>query len=51
MRTCDRITLDDILLHKEHFDQRLFDITSMLEAKVTSLTSKNSKLEINDPNL
>lgn len=45
MRTCDRIALDNILLHKEYFDQRLLDITSTLDAKVTSLTTKNSKLE------
>lgn len=44
MKTSDRITLNQILLHKDHFDQRLVEISNTLDSQVIALTSSNSKL-------
>lgn len=44
MRENDKITLHNILQHKEHFDQKLIDINQNFMAEVITLSSLNTKL-------
>lgn len=45
MKTNDRITLNNILLHKDHFDSRLIDICQNLTVKNDVLTISNANLK------
>lgn len=45
MRENERITLNNILQHKEYFDDRLIKINENLDHKVIALTSKTNQLE------
>lgn len=48
MKESDRITLHNILLHKEHFDQKLIDINKALSVEVIALSSLNAKLSVSN---
>lgn len=45
MHTRDRITLNQILKHKQHFDQRLIDIVNTFDSSMASMASSKAKLE------
>lgn len=45
MRENERITLNNILQHKEYFDDRLIKINENLDHKVIVLTSKSNQLD------
>ena len=45
MRTADKITLDHILKHKEHFDQRLIDICHNTDKENKKVNDLNSSLK------
>lgn len=44
MRTSDRMTLDNILKHKDYFDQRLIEIVEHLIQQVTNLSKEKERL-------
>lgn len=45
MKTSNQITLKKILLHKDHFDQRLIEIANTLDMEVHTLTSSLSEFK------
>lgn len=51
MMTKDRIALSSILLHKEHFDQKLIGIVHYLEHQNTQLNAENKRIVVSNQKL
>lgn len=51
MRTSDRMALDNILLHKEYFDQKLIEIIEHLIQQAANLSKENERLKFNNQEL
>ena len=51
MMTKDRITLNNILQHKEHFDQRLIGIVEYLERQNVHLNMECKRITVNNQKL
>ncbi|WP_233448387.1 hypothetical protein [[Clostridium] innocuum] len=51
MMTKDRITLNNILLHKEHFDHKLIGIVEYLEHQNVHLNTEYKRIVVSNRNL